>query len=327
MQAADAVNRDHASRWTKRRRLPVQSRGMLLPEALVSVGLALPVVLYAIHLLCSSINEQALAEQRWVLEQDAQFALEVITRAIEQAGHPNVLTTLSAAAASSQTAVNGWDDATMAATSDPLTGLVKSGALGSDVLMTHFSAAQPAPGSAAEVTGIFNCAGMAVVEQLPGDPDLGYSVFYVARGAGGEPELRCKYRTILGWDSEPLVAGVEALQLLYGVDHDGDAHPDQFMNASAIHSMPALWKQVVALKVALMMRGARNLWQHSPSASWHLLGETYSMANGLRDKGVHVSVTDFPVSERSRLRRVYEQIVFLRNYPSSSSASKVLRGS
>ena len=306
-------------------------RGMLLPEVLVSAGLGLTAVLYAIHLLCSSAANQTLSEQRWVLEQDAQFALDVMARAIGQAGHPNVLSAKAGAAMPSSVpfAVFGWDDATMAATSDPDTALIKPGMLGSDVLITHFSAAAQSTTS----TGIFNCAGMAMAEPVPGDPDLGYSVFYVARGAGGEPELRCKYRTVSGWDSEPLVAGVESLQLLYGIDHDGDALPDRFMNATAIHAAPLLWKQVVALKVALLMRSAHST--HSvkqPSASdvWHLLGKAYSTVNGTSDHGVRLSAADLPASERQRLRRVFEQMVFLRNYPVPSSfaaTSAVVKGS
>jgi type IV pilus assembly protein PilW len=287
--------------------------GFALPEVLISMGLTLPVVLSAIVLLIVTTEQQALCAQQLIMEQDAQFALEVIARTIEQAGHRDMLDSEtwppSGSAVATAPPVTGWDNASMTATSNPLNGPVVAGLMGSDVLIAHFAG-----------TGLLNCAGLALPAQSNGAADVGYSVFYVARGAANEPELRCKYPSTTSWVSEPLIAGVETLQFLFGVDRDADGLPDQYMNASAIRAeqgrssagKSSLWESVVAVKISLLMRSARTIT--SPSAEvMHLFGARYSQLQGGQDKGTQLSVADFPVEQRLRLRRIFEQVVFLRN--------------
>jgi type IV pilus assembly protein PilW len=154
--------------------------------------------------------------------------------------------------------------------------------------------------------------------------EQGYSVIYLARGPNGENELRCKYRTLTGWDSEALLQGVESFQVLYGLDRDGDGLPEHFLRASALSaeissgvSGAELWNRVVAVKIALLMRSTQRLQQASVPASWNLFGADYTAQHAAEDRGTRLSSEDFPGDLRHRLRRSYEQLIFLRN-PSHS---------
>jgi len=287
-----------------------------LTEIMLSVSLCMPLVLGTTNLLCQSVAEQALSHHRLLMEQNTQFALNAIARIVELAGHNDPLSTATRLA---EPRLQGWDDATLAARTDIVTGKSGPGPSGSDVLIVNFMS------SATATTSALNCAGMPVPLSAASAlgktaKDQGYSIFYVARGPDGEDELRCKYRTAIGWDSEALVQGVESFQVLYGLDRDGDGQPDQFLRAGAISdeisrgaSDASLWHHVVALKVALLMCGTQRLLQTPPPARWDLFGDEYSALHANDDRGTMLTSDNLSTQRRHRLRRSYEQLIFLRN--------------
>ncbi|MGD2172066.1 MAG: PilW family protein [Gammaproteobacteria bacterium] len=71
--------------------------------------------------------------------------------------------------------------------------------------------------------------------------------YYIAAGASGEPAL---YRREFDAAPQELVEGVENLQVLYGVDTDGDEFPNQYQDAASV----ADFNDVVAVRVMLLMR-------------------------------------------------------------------------
>jgi len=74
------------------------------------------------------------------------------------------------------------------------------------------------------------------------------SYFIRLRDSGtGIPSL---YRKIGNRDAEELVEGVENMQVLYGVDSDGDNIPNQFLAADSISD----FRQVVSVRLALLQR-------------------------------------------------------------------------
>lgn len=287
-----------------------------LTETMLSVSLCMPLVLGATNLLCQSIAEQALSHQRLLMEQNTQFALNAIARVVELAGHNDPL---SATPRLAEPRLRGWDDATLAARTDIASGKSGPGLSGSDVLIVNFMS------SATATAHALNCAGIPVPLAAASTvgkaaEEQGYSVFYVARGPDGESELRCKYRTVTGWDSEALVQGVESFQVLYGLDRDADGQPDQFLRAGAISdeislgaSGASLWNQVVALKIALLMCGTQRLQQVAVPTRWDLFGAEYSALYAKDDRGTMLASDNFPAHRRHRLRRSYEQLIFLRN--------------
>lgn len=276
----------------------------------------MPLVLGTINLLCKSLSEQLLSHQTLLLEQEAQVALGAIAGVVQLAGYRG---TRAASDIDVKPRVFGLDDASLAARSDMSSDKSGPGLLGSDVIMVRYAGVDTA-GNAP-----LNCAGMPVPA---GADDQGSSVFYVARGPNGEGELRCKYRTASGWDSEALLQGVESFQALYGLDRDGDGLPEQYQRASAIaaeigsgKSGATLWNQIVAVKIALLMRSTRRVQQTVLPERWDLFGDDYSELHKNQDRGVRLSVKDFPAELQHRLRRTYEQVIFIRN-PSRTAEEK-----
>lgn len=302
--------RSHLGTFRRRRQAALS-----LTETLLSISLCMPLVLGATKLLCTSVAEQARSHQRLLMELNTQYVLSAIVKVVELAGHTDPL---SGAARLTEPRLYGWDDATLAARTDIAVGKSGAGPFGSDVLIVRFMRSTTAPGHA------LNCAGMPVpaAAGTAGQPiqEQGYSVFYVARGADGENEFRCKYRTATGWDSEALVQGVESFQVLYGLDRDADGRPDQFVRASAISeeirvgvSETSLWNQVVALKIALLMCSTQRLQRTPALVRWDLFGEDYSALHANEDRGTMLTSDHFSVERQHRLRRSYEQLIFLRN--------------
>ena len=289
---------------------------MSLPEMMLSISLCMPLVLGSINLLCQSVSEQRLAHQMLLMEQDAQLALNIIANAVQLAGHRDPLITDHRF---SEPRLRGMDDATLAARTDIHDGKSGPGLFGSDVLIIHFL------GDHATTNAPLNCAGMpvpagSVAAGNKSIDDQGYSVFYVARGRDGEPELRCKYRTASGWDSESLVQGVESFQVLYGIDRDGDGQPEHYLRASAISdeigstsSAVSLWEKIVAVKISLLMRSTQSVPHPLTAMTWNLFGDDYAAHHALNDRGTVLSDRDFTAEQRNRLRRPYEQLIFVRN--------------
>lgn len=125
------------------------------------------------------------------------------------------------------------------------------------------------------------------------------------------------YRTTLATTHpEPLVCGVENMQILYGVDDNGDEQPDRYARASAVGDT-AQWRNVVSLRLGLLLRTldeygfdtdphpVRNILK---GGGFDTLSTCETDAGGA-DRGC-VNVTDPDLRVR---RRVFSTTVFLRN--------------
>jgi type IV pilus assembly protein PilW len=72
-------------------------------------------------------------------------------------------------------------------------------------------------------------------------------LYYVRNSAERVP---CLYRKVGAAGAEALVEGVESMQILYGIDDDGDRAADRYLPASA--ALP--WELVVSLRIGLLLR-------------------------------------------------------------------------
>lgn len=125
-------------------------------------------------------------------------------------------------------------------------------------------------------------------------------IFYVGKGADNGPSL---YQISLGstgavGNPQELVPGIDTMQLLYGVDTDGDQIPNYYTTADNITN----WNQVVSVRIALLTRSDSNVTDSTPVTSFTLLDPT--AADGLT---VKISGTT------SRLREVFDETVSIRN--------------
>jgi len=307
--------------------------GLTIVELMISMTLGLLVVMAATALLLSSKVAYVTEDEDARLQETGRYALDVMARAVRQAAFENwdkddapVQTRLQYSAN-----VIGLDARTLKESSSGIDAPLTSSINGSDVLAVRFfgiGAGEHGDGS------ILNCAGSAVQEpasQETAEEDRGWSIFYVAKGVGGEPELYCKYRGKKSWTTGAIATGIESFQVLYGVDTDGDGLPNAYMTATAINALDggagpegagmqatggrgdARWQNVVAVKIALLLRGTEGSGTPAAKAQYDLFGKEYADSNAANDPGTRLAVADLPPTLRNRLRKIFTQTITVRN--------------
>lgn len=259
--------------------------GSSLIECMLAASLSACAVLAAISMLQSANAAFVSQQQSALLQENGRYAINVITRALLQLSYVDHSVAIQ-------------PDKLLA-----LEGQDNIGVNGSDVLTLHFA------GSGLIADGsVINCAGFAVASTLP---DQGWSIFYVANNGQGEPELRCEYRGSNGWSSQALVAGVESFQVLYGVDTDADGIVNQYLNATGT-SAQSLWFQVVALRIALLLRAERDTGGVNLDQSdyFDLFGTAYEVK---ADVGTRIARENLPTMTRQWPRSIVQSTIYLRN--------------
>lgn len=285
---------------------PRAARGLALSELLAALAIGLVLILSATALLMLARNTYLLIDDRARIEESGRFAVGVVSHAVRQAGYRD----WSAAGASEADwlAVSGLDARSLKEASDAIDGPYGTTVNGSDVLALRFDGNAGGSGD----TAMTNCAGASVPADMPG---AGWSIFYIANDGTGEPELRCKYRAGSGWNAEALVRGVEAFQVLYGLDaDDGGNEPRRFLAASAVAAEPDGWRRVSAVKLAMLVRGSYP--GPMRSRRYDLFGAGRVDA---ADRGVRLEEAQLPLASRGLPRRIHAATVFLRNRKESGS--------
>lgn len=301
--------------WRRCRR----GRGFSLAEMLVALSVGLAVVLGAGRLLGMAADAYAAQTEAAAIDDGGRYALDLIARAVRQAAWadpaqpPADPGTLPARLA-------GLDAHSLAKAMAGIEAPLADAANGSDVLALRFPGAGAAPGGDGSV---LSCAGFAHAEG-----EEGRSIFYVARNAEGEAELRCKYRGTSSWAADALVSGVDGFQVLYGIDTDTprDFSANRYLNASAIAALDAAlglgadpqafnrqtwWKRVVSVRVGLLLHGARPT-RSGGRPGYDLLGPSYAAAGGAQlDSGSSLDASGLPAALRGRERRLFTATVAL----------------
>lgn len=123
--------------------------------------------------------------------------------------------------------------------------------------------------------------------------------YFIGRGVNGSPAL---YRASLLPDpanavarvlsTEELIADIESMQLLYGVDTDGDFDVDAYRTAATVG---ADWDKVRTVRVAFLARADNATLTSNDASTYAVLGTTVN-----------------PIDDR-RQRRVFEVTISLRN--------------
>ncbi len=271
--------------------------GMTIAELLVAMSTGLIVLLAAGSLFVWANRAFAAQLETAAMDDAGRYALEAVARAVRQS-----------AAADWERAGSGPDPAAPA----PLAGLDAHGVPrtgfgiddptplavnGSDVLAVRFPGSGPAPGGDGSS---LDCAGFSVHRD-----EEGWSIFYVARNAEGQAELRCKYRGASNWSSDAVVGAVDSFQLLYGLDLDGDGAPERYLNATGLDELDAglalagataaareadlrrrtHWKKLATVRVSLLLQGPVSRLESTRSNVHALFGPEYGAAHGEDDPG------------------------------------------
>lgn len=302
-------------------------RGLTIVELMIALTLGLFVILAATGLLLSSKTAYLALDQTAQVQETGRYAIEMLSRAIRQAGYENwdgegiPIRRIPDFSPD----ITGLDAMSLRRTGAGLAVAASSATVnGSDVLALRFF------GDGISIT---NCAGLLVataISQQHADEERGWSIFFVARDAGGEPELRCKYRSRTGWSADAIARGVESFQVLYGMDADGDGLLDRFVNADHIDALDdamllvgenALtraadknrrthWKRIRSVRVSLLIRSEQVARTDIPRDEYHLFGGVYDRVD---DKGTRIHVANLPPAVQKRIRKVFTQTILLRN--------------
>lgn len=293
--------------------------GLSLIELMIALALGMGIALASLALLNAAKSSYVAVGDGALVQDTGRYAIDVLSRAIRQANfvpydHPAFTDFAALDMTLLPPGIIGMDNARLSGQAVALTASQSNAAnYNSDVLAIRYFGS--GTGNRADGS-ILNCAGFAVAAPAnaaaiatpaAADDERGWSIFYVAADSSGEPELRCKYVTKTdGWSSTAIARGVEALQVLYGVGDHADDPVTQYRNASQMTAQQ--WRQVVAVRIAMLVRGEQNSRNDAPEAVYDLFGPTYR--NGL-DSGTTITELKQP----HRMRRLFQATVRLRNMP------------
>ncbi|MCO4861601.1 PilW family protein [Cupriavidus sp. WGlv3] len=301
------------------RSLRTHPRGFSLVELMVGMTLGLIASAAAGAAFLNAHAAYLAATDRVLIEERGQRALAILSTLLRQSGWPGE--PASGMAATALPAVSGADNCGQPAIA-AVPACARAAVGQSDALLVRFSGSGLPAAPAQPDDTMTDCSGYAVAAIATGAaataPAASYvaeNLLYVAAGADGVPQLLCRYparRNGLidgsGWTSGALVRGVESLQLRYGLDLDQDGRPDRFETASAIPAPgDAAWQRVVAVQIALAVRGDR------PGSATPVRG---SATDTLSLPGT--AAADLPPAtpaQAGTARRVFAATVRLRNAP------------
>ena len=315
-----------------------QHRGMSLLELLVALSLGALLMLAASSVLLAASGSYGDQSASARLDDNGRYALDTIARAVRQTAYVNWDSSAAPVAHAAHDSANiaGLDAHSLDKNSEGISGALPGALHGSDVLALRYYGAGKEEGGDGSV---LNCAGFGVGAAQT-QAQRGWSIFYVAQGADGEGELRCKYRGANGWGADAIIRGVDGFQVLYGLDTDTppDGVANRYLNASALDAYDAAlvlvgadaaarqrdlhsrthWKRVAGVRVALLLHGeagqADKMAELGP-AQFDLFGKAYAEAHGAGDMGVRIARTALPIATRSRLRQLVQTSIMLRNGP------------
>ena len=313
-------------------------RGISLLELLVALSLGALLMLAASTVLLASSGSYGEQSASARLDDNGRYALDTIARAVRQTAYVNWDSSAAPVAHADydSASIAGLDARSLGKNSEGISGALPDAVQGSDVLALRYYGAGKEEGGDGSV---LNCAGFAVGAAQT-EAQRGWSIFYVAQGADGEGELRCKYRGANGWGADAIIRGVDSFQVLYGLDTDTppDGVANRYVNASALDSDDAAlvlagadaaarqrdfyrrthWKRVASVRVALLLHGEAGqvdkMAELGP-AQFDLFGKAYAEAHGAGDTGVRIARAALPAATRSRLRQLVQTSIMLRNGP------------
>jgi type IV pilus assembly protein PilW len=321
-----------ALRWQVGRPVCRQA-GMTLVELMVALVIGLVITAAAVAALIAARSGFGSVDSTTQMRENARFTADLIHRLVVQGGFEDVASgqTSVVPPQGKDPAVQGYDDSLAVVTGGALDALASgtrsagcgsftdtSCMNGSDVLMIQFygtSRGGVADGS------MINCAGVAEPENLA---RRATSIFHVVRSAAGEPTLACTYQDPATglWVTEPLVPGVEAMQVLYGVDNvvpntapsgATDSVPDRYLRAAQlVVAGDALataenWRRVRSLRIGLLFRSPATdaIDRAAVAATYNVLGDDMSASAD--------TLSQLTVPADGRMRQAMVFHVHLRN--------------
>lgn len=295
--------------------------GMTMAELLVAMTIGLGVLLGAGSLFVWASRAAAAQMEMAAVDDAGRYALEAIGRTVRQSaaldwagGAPDPDLPASLA---------GLDARSLARSSPALDDPLDDAIHGSDVLALRFRGSGAPPGGDGAT---LDCAGFSTHRD-----EEGWSIFYVARNAQGEAELRCKYRGTGAWSADAVIGAVDGFQVLYGLDADDDGTPERYVNAGTLDTLDAglvpagasaaeraadlrrrtHWKKIASVRVALLLRGPASGLETARTVVHDLFGPGYGALAGDDDPGVRLLEAELAGDGAPRYRKVFGATIAL----------------
>ena len=275
----------------------IRQTGVSLVQILMASSLGSVITLGICSLFISSKTMYLTQSENAILHDTATTAMTNMARSIRQADFivhddwNNRNVSLAITKIPLEPGITGLDGKSLNPVSPGITAPIASTVNGSDILAIRFSGSSASGNSATHQSDqtMHNCGGFGL--SAPQHPDnaeneRGWSIYYVAPGASGEPELFCKYAGKQRWAATAIARGVESFQVLYGLEDRHELPNRQGPQNSADPAIAAPLRlnatQIHALDAALQLTGAtpeerrkelrqRSYWNKVTSVSIALL--------------------------------------------------------
>jgi type IV pilus assembly protein PilW len=310
--------------------------GLTLVELLVAMALSLLVVLAAVSALVVARQGFSSVDASSQLRDNGRFAAGIMQRLLVQSGFLDFSYAINTAASEFKLAgavpdpepsIRGVNNA-MYTQSLALGNTATSpanGVNGSDMLVLRYQIGETAPGSNKSDNTMIYCNGDTPKNTIAQNAnDRIWSVFHVAVNADTkEPSLMCTWRDDASgnWYTQPLVQGIETMQVLYGVDGvtpgaaptgATDSVPERYLradqlNAPTVQATNENWRRVRSVRIGLVLRGPEGSSAQRNVPAQYPLGRKDVM-NTADDIG-----SEFTAKTDGRLRQTVTFTVHLRN--------------
>ena len=301
-----------------------RQQGMTMAQLLVAMTVGLGVLLAAGSLFVWASRAYAAQVETAAMDDAGRYALDVMARAVRQSAYVDWERDSSGPEAAAPARLSGLDARRLAQTGFAIDNPIANAVVhGSDVLALRY------PGTGAPPSGdgtTLDCAGFSVHR----DED-GWSIFYVARNAQGDAELRCKYRGASNWSADAVVGAVDSFQVLYGLDLDADGAPERYVNARTLAGLDAAlvlagataaerdaelrlrthWKKLASVRLALLLHGAPSRLETAASQRYDLFGPEYGDMAGMSDAGTRLPEATLSGRAAARHRKVFATTIAL----------------
>ncbi len=308
----------------------LRHHGFTLIGMMVGMALGMIVMLAALATFQVIRDAYASVVESVLIEERGQRALAILSHAVRHAGWIPAHVALSPAQPAPAAPVEGQDDCAQPSF-DTQMRCARSGVAASDALLVRVSGSSLSDDPTLPDGTMSDCGGYALPAHAvrsdtspdtspntgPATHHTATNLFYIGTASDGVPQLLCRYpsrqdRHVLAdiYTAGTLIRGVEALQLRYGVDTDGDGSIDRFVHARTLQAQgKSSWHHVLAVQVAVVVRGDRPTRLPISGQPLSLL-PTQGQADGGND-------LSFLPPDKPRLRRrVFATTIRLRN-PSS----------
>ena len=266
-----------------------KQHGFSLIEIMIALVIAL-ILMVAIGQVFLG-NKQAYKTQEDLsrMQEDARFAIEAMSRSIRMAGY------------------KGNGSAAVFPANSVLAGTDAASANGSDTLIVRYAGSSLLSNVLTPDGSVIDCLGNGV----PRDT-ISSNKFYIANDPANnnEPSLFCDTSTdnFATTTTKVLVPGVESMQILWGMDADGDGAPNCYLAVSTNNcsGQPFNTDNVVVLRISLLMRTYNQVGVAVDGKTYQHFGVDYP--NYGTDLGAQ-----FVAPADLRIRRFFSTTIGVRN--------------